>query len=118
MRIPIENVEMQQLSFLWYPFVPFGVPTVFQGQTGYGKTTIIAKIAAELSHGIYPPRLRHGAVKGRGFLTEWQMEAIDYMLNNAPERDVDDAEIEPRHGDGSNVLTGMSKDAMLIPQGR
>ena len=103
MRIPIENVEMQQLSFLWYPFVPFGVPTVFQGQAGYGKTTIISKIAAELSHGIYPPRLRHGAVKGRGYLTEWQMEAIDYMLNNASERPVDDAEIETMLFNGMEI---------------
>ena len=23
-----------------------------------------------------------------------------------------------RHGDGSNVLTGMAKDGMLFPQGR
>ena len=37
----------------------------------------------------------HFSIHRRGFLTEWQMEAIDYMLNNAPERDVDDAEIEP-----------------------
>ena len=103
MRIPIENVEMQQLSFLLYPFVPFGVPTVFQGQAGYGKTTIISKITAELSHGIYPPRLRHGAVKGRGFLTEWQMEAIDYMLDNAPERGVDDVEIEPVMFNGMEI---------------
>ena len=95
MRIPIENVEMQRLSFLWYPFVPFGVPTVFQGQAGYGKTTIISEIAAELNCGIYPPRLRHGAIKGRGYLTEWQKEAIDYMLNNAPERGVNDVEIKP-----------------------
>ena len=94
MRIPIENVEMQRLSFLWYPFVPFGVPTVFQGQAGYGKTTIISEIAAELNCGIYPPRLRHGAIKGRGYLTEWQKEAIDYMLNNAPERGVNDVEIK------------------------
>ena len=94
MRIPIENVEMHKLSFLWYPFVPFGVPTVFQGQAGYGKTTIISKILAELSCGIYPPRLRHGAIRGRSYLTEWQMEAIDYMLKNSPERDMDDTEIE------------------------
>ena len=48
MRIPIENVEMQQLSFLWYPFVPFGVPTVFQGPAGYGKTTIISMMSTVL----------------------------------------------------------------------
>ena len=94
MRGPIENYDRQKPSYLWHPFVPFGVPTVFQGQAGYGKTTIISKIAAELSHGVYPPRLRHGTIKGRGELTEWQSEAIAYMLNNVPEDDVDDSEIE------------------------
>ncbi len=103
MRIPIENVEMQRLSFLWYPFVPFGVPTVFQGQAGYGKTTIISKIAAELSCGIYPPRLRHGTIRGRGFLTEWQMEAIEYMFNNVPAGDVDDTDIKPMVFNGIEI---------------
>lgn len=103
MRIPIENVEMQKISFLWYPFVPFGVPTVFQGQAGYGKTTIISKVAAELSCGIYPPRLRHGAIRGRSYLTEWQMEAIEYMFNNVPEGDVDDTDIKPMMFNGMEI---------------
>lgn len=103
MRIPIENVEMQKISFLWYPFVPFGVPTVFQGQAGYGKTTIISKVAAELSCGIYPPRLRHGAIRGRSYLTEWQMEAIEYMFNNVPEGAVDDTDIKPMMFNGMEI---------------
>ena len=105
MRIPIESVEKQRLSYLWYPFVPFGVPTVFQGQAGYGKTTIISKIMAELSHGVYPPRLKHGAIKGRSELTEWQQEAIAYMLNTVPD-DVDTEEIQPV------TINGMEIDGM------
>ena len=94
MKVSIESFPKQKPSYLWYPFIPFGVPTVFQGQAGYGKTTIISKIMAELSHGIYPPRLWHGAIKGRRELTEWQLEAIDYMFNNEPDNGVDASEIE------------------------
>ena len=103
MTKPIEDYEKQKLSYLWYPLVPFGVPTVFQGQAGYGKTTIISKIAAELSRGIYPPRLRHGSIKGRKELTEWQQSAIDYMLNNTPDSDIDDSEIERVSINGMDV---------------
>ena len=103
MRVPIENVEMHQLSFLWYLFVPFGVPTVFQGQAGYGKTTIISKIVAELSCGIFPPRLHHGTIRGRSYLTEWQMEAIDYMFTNVTGRNVDDDDIEPVMFNGMEI---------------
>lgn len=95
MLIPIESVEKQRLSYLWYPFVPFGVPTVFQGQAGCGKTTIISKIMAELSHGVHPPRLTHGAIKGRSELTKWQQEAIAYMLNTVPGHDLDTEEFRP-----------------------
>ena len=106
MRIPIENVETQRLSYLWHPYVPFGVPTVFQGQAGYGKTTIISKIMAELSHGVYPPRLKHGGIKGRSELTEWQQEAITYMLDGVPDDDVEESEIEP------TMINGMEIDGM------
>lgn len=103
MRIPIENVEKQRLSYLWYPFVPFGVPTVFQGQAGYGKTTIISRIMAEISHGVYPPKLKRGGIKGRSELTEWQREAIAYMLDGVPDDDVEESEIEPATINGMEI---------------
>ena len=103
MRIPIESVEKQRLSFLWYPFVPFGVPTVFQGQAGYGKTTIISKIMAELSHGVFPPRMKRGGIKGRCELTEWQQEAIAYMLDGVSDDDVEESKIEPATINGMEI---------------
>ena len=64
-RIAIESIAKEEYTYLWYPYVPFGVPSIFQGQAGYGKTTLLCKIMAELSHGIYPPRLVRGTIKGR-----------------------------------------------------
>ena len=54
-----------------------------------------------------------------GFVrSEWQEL---YDLNAAYDNEAgyynSNDELE-RHGDGSNVLTGMAKDGMLFPQGR
>ena len=43
----IETVDDFDPKFLWYPFIPFESPTVFQGQAGFGKTTIVCRIMAE-----------------------------------------------------------------------
>ncbi len=80
-RIDIEKMPKEDPSYLWYPYVPYGVPTIFQGQAGYGKTTLVCKIMAELSHGIYPPRMKYGAIRGRQTLTEWQRDPIAYMMD-------------------------------------
>ena len=68
-RIGIETVPRERYSYLWYPYVPFGVPSIFQGQAGYGKTTLLCRIMAELSRGVYPPRLVRGTINGRRTLS-------------------------------------------------
>ena len=82
----IETIEKVKRNYLWYPYVPFSEVSVFQGQAGYGKTTIISRVMAEVSWGIYPPRLIHGRIKDRSKLTEWESYAIDYIMD----RDSDD----------------------------
>ena len=93
-RFDIEMVPKEKYSFLWYPFIPFGVPTIFQGQAGYGKTTLLCRIMAEASRGVYPPRLLNGAIKGRSELTDWQRDALEYMLSDPSGQDVDDSIIQ------------------------
>ncbi|MBR1438919.1 MAG: hypothetical protein IJ587_10330 [Synergistaceae bacterium] len=73
----IETVDDFDPKFLWYPFIPFEAPSVFQGRAGFGKTTIICLIMAELSNGIYPPRLIHGAIKDQLEPTEWERYAVN-----------------------------------------
>ena len=73
----IETIDDFNPKFLWYPYIPFETPSVFQGQAGFGKTTIICRIMAELSNGIYPPRLIHGTIKDRTEVTEWERYAVD-----------------------------------------
>ena len=110
-RKPINTLSTNRPPFLWYPFIPFGIPSVFQGQAGYGKTTILFRVMAELSHGIYPPRLIRGGIKDRAELTEWEQYAIECMLrtenssiitepvetvshNGVPLQGVDDEDLE------------------------
>lgn len=86
----IETVDDFNPKFLWYPYIPFETPSVFQGQAGFGKTTIVCRIMAELSNGIYPPRLIHGAIKDRTEATEWERYAVncaDYYLDNSNNSD-------------------------------
>ena len=102
-RIAIESIAKEENTYLWYPYVPFGVPSIFQGQAGYGKTTLLCKIMAELSHGIYPPRLVRGTIKGREELTEWQKESIDYMLDEPQDFIIDESAIEPVAVNGMEI---------------
>ncbi|MBR6863198.1 MAG: hypothetical protein IKM73_17960 [Acidaminococcaceae bacterium] len=102
-RVGIETVPKEEYLYLWYPYVPFGVPSIFQGQAGYGKTTLLCRIMAELSRGIYPPRLVRGTIKGRETLTEWQQNAVDYMKDEPHESNINESTIQPITVNGMEV---------------
>ena len=102
-RKPVEQISMQKYAYLWYPYIPFGVPTIFQGQAGYGKTTLLCRIMAELSRGIYPPKLIRGSIKGRAELTTWQASAIEYMLGETSECVFDAAGIKTEFVNGMEI---------------
>ena len=53
--IHMEDVISKEVSWLWYPYIPFGKITVIEGDPGEGKTTLILKIAALLSKGLPLP---------------------------------------------------------------
>ena len=49
--IRMSEVELQEVKWLWYPFIPYGKLTIIQGDPGDGKTTLVLNIAAKLSKG-------------------------------------------------------------------
>ena len=50
--IHMEEVVSKEVSWLWYPYIPYGKITVIEGDPGEGKTTLVLKLAAMLSKGL------------------------------------------------------------------
>ena len=49
--INMETVEVEQIEWLFYPFIPLGKVTIIQGDPGEGKTTMVLQIIAKLTRG-------------------------------------------------------------------
>ena len=47
----MEQVEVEKIDWLIYPFIPFGKVTIVQGDPGEGKTTMVLQIIAKLTKG-------------------------------------------------------------------
>ena len=47
--IHMSEIESEEVSWLWYPFIPYGKLTIVQGDPGDGKTTFVLNVAAKLS---------------------------------------------------------------------
>lgn len=53
--INMEQVAVEKINWLWYPYIPFGKITIVQGDPGDGKTTMILAIAAAATQGALLP---------------------------------------------------------------
>ena len=49
--INMENIAIEQIEWLLYPFIPYGKVTIIQGDPGEGKTTMVLQIIAKLTKG-------------------------------------------------------------------
>jgi DNA repair protein RadA/Sms len=49
--IKASEIEPKEVSWLWYPFIPYGKVTLLQGDPGDGKSTFMLNIAALLTRG-------------------------------------------------------------------
>lgn len=49
--INMEDVAVEQVEWLLYPFIPYGKVTIIQGDSGEGKTTMVLQIIAKLTKG-------------------------------------------------------------------
>ena len=70
--INMEQVEVEKIDWLLYPFIPFGKVTIVQGDPGEGKTTMVLQIIAKLTKG--ESVLPHGE----------KMEVADKMMDIEP----------------------------------
>ena len=49
--INMDTVEVEQIEWLLYPFIPYGKVTIIQGDPGEGKTRMVLQIIAKLTRG-------------------------------------------------------------------
>ena len=49
--INMDSVEVEQVEWLLYPFIPYGKVTIIQGDPGEGKSTMVLQIIAKLTRG-------------------------------------------------------------------
>ena len=53
--IHMNEVEVEEIRWLWFPYIPYGKITVIQGDPGDGKTTVVLAIAAAMTTGAALP---------------------------------------------------------------
>lgn len=53
----LSEVELQEVDWLWYPYIPSGKISIIQGDPGEGKTTLALRLAAACSIGQALPRM-------------------------------------------------------------
>ena len=49
--VSLDEISVEEIQWLWYPYIPFGKITIIHGDPGEGKTTLILRLAALLSRG-------------------------------------------------------------------
>ena len=47
--INMQDIEVEDIEWLIYPFIPYGKITIIQGDPGEGKTTLVLQIIARLT---------------------------------------------------------------------
>ncbi len=100
--INMEDVQAREVSWLWYPYIPYGKLTIVQGDPGEGKTTFILHLAALLTKGEPLPNEE----------VDVQREPVNVIYQNA-EDSLEDT-IKPRlleaGADCNRVLTQKRND--------
>ena len=54
----MSEVQLREVDWLWYPYIPFGKLTILQGDPGEGKTTLALRLAAACSAGKPMPGMK------------------------------------------------------------
>lgn len=100
--INMQDIVVESVSWLWYPFIPYGKVTIIQGDPGEGKTTLILQIIARLT-------------KGESLIDEKEQPPINVIYQTAEDGLADT--IKPRllsaDADCSKVLVIDDRDTPL-----
>ena len=100
--INMRDIEVEAISWLWYPFIPYGKVTIIQGDPGEGKTTLVLQIIARLT-------------KGESIIDEKEQSPINVIYQTAEDGLADT--IKPRllsaDADCSKVLVIDDRDTPL-----
>lgn len=78
--IKMETVEVEQVEWLLYPFIPYGKVTIIQGDPGEGKTTMVLQIIAKLTKG---EKVLPDSPGNEGELLEHGTEAVNVIYQTA-----------------------------------
>lgn len=54
----MSEVQLREVDWLWYPYIPFGKLTILQGEPGEDKTTLTLRLAAACSAGRPMPGMK------------------------------------------------------------
>ena len=54
----MSEVQLREVDWLWYPYIPFGKLAILQGDPGEGKTTLALRLAAACSAGKPMPGMK------------------------------------------------------------
>ena len=100
--INMQDIEVEDIEWLIYPFIPYGKITIIQGDPGEGKTTLVLQIIARLT-------------KGEAIINEKAKQPINVIYQTAEDGPGDT--IKPRllaaGADCSKVLVIDDKDTPL-----
>jgi len=55
--ISMDSVQVEEVRWLWYPYIPCGKITIVQGDPGEGKTTFALALVAALTKGLPLPEM-------------------------------------------------------------
>ena len=58
--INMADVDVEEVKWAWYPYIPYGKVTIVQGNPGEGKTTFILALVALLTQGLPLPEEESG----------------------------------------------------------
>ena len=73
--ISMDEIQAEEIKWLWKPYIPFGKLTIVQGDPGEGKTTFIGSDISMLSSNHLSCAWLHSYHKAKGLMTAWRYQS-------------------------------------------
>ena len=100
-----DEIELRDVDWLWYPYIPFGKITLIQGDPGDGKSTFVLNLAAMLTVGMPLPFTEtYGPLKPMTVIYQnTEDDAADTVMPRFLQAGGDHL-LHPREGKGTDLL--------------